>query len=60
MPIYIGKAVPAGARKGGLAFDYPAGPVLGDILTAVQDAQLEGVIGNKEEAVAWVRENFPA
>ena len=39
---------------------YPAGPVLGDILTAVQDAQLEGVIGNKEEAVAWVRENFPA
>ena len=28
MPIYIGKAVPAGARKGGLAFDNPAGPVL--------------------------------
>ncbi|MBI5815985.1 MAG: Eco29kI family restriction endonuclease [Nitrospinae bacterium] len=27
-PIYIGKAVPAGARKGGIGFDQPAGAVL--------------------------------
>lgn len=27
-PIYVGKAVPAGARKGGLGLDIPAGPVL--------------------------------
>lgn len=27
-PIYVGKAVPEGARKGGLGFDVSAGPVL--------------------------------
>lgn len=27
-PIYVGKAVPAGARKGGFGLDIPAGPVL--------------------------------
>ena len=41
-----------------LQLGYPPGPGLGKILTAVQDAQLEGVIATKEEAVAWVRENF--
>jgi len=38
---------------------YPAGPELGKILTAVQDAQLEGVIASREEAEAWVRTQFP-
>jgi hypothetical protein len=28
VPIYVGKAVPAGARKGGLGLDVPAGTVL--------------------------------
>ena len=28
IPIYVGKAVPAGARKGGLGLDIAAGPVL--------------------------------
>ncbi|MCX7004235.1 MAG: Eco29kI family restriction endonuclease [bacterium] len=28
LPIYVGKAIPAGARKGGLGLDAPAGPVL--------------------------------
>jgi hypothetical protein len=28
LPIYVGKAVPAGARKGGLGLDIPAGQVL--------------------------------
>ncbi len=27
-PIYVGKAVPAGARKGGFGLDLPAGPAL--------------------------------
>jgi hypothetical protein len=31
-PIYVGKAVPKGARKGGIGFDKPAGPVLFDRL----------------------------
>jgi poly(A) polymerase len=42
-----------------MAMGYPPGPELGKILTAAQDAQLEGVIGTTEEAVAWVRKNFP-
>lgn len=29
------------------------------MLTAVQDAQLEGVVKDKEEALAWVRREFP-
>jgi len=32
-PIYVGKAVPEGARKGGLGLDYPAGRVLFKRLT---------------------------
>lgn len=31
-PIYVGKAVPAGARKGGLGLDVPTGSVLYDRL----------------------------
>ena len=38
---------------------YPAGPVLGEILTAVQDAQLEGIIGDEAAALAWVAEHHP-
>ena len=38
---------------------YTPGPALGEILTAVQDAQLEGVIRSKEEAVAWVTAQHP-
>jgi Eco29kI restriction endonuclease len=33
IPIYVGKAVPLGARKGGLGFDAEAGPVLFNRLT---------------------------
>lgn len=28
VPIYVGKAIPEGSRKGGFDFDQPAGPVL--------------------------------
>jgi len=42
-----------------IALGYPPGPDLGKILTAVQDAQLEGVVGSKEEAVAWVTAQHP-
>lgn len=41
-----------------MALGYPPGSGLGKLLTAVQDAQLEGLITTQEEAVAWVRENF--
>ena len=38
-----------------LALGYPAGPLIGEILTAVQDRQLEGTLTDQEEALAWVR-----
>ena len=42
-----------------MTLGYPPGPSLGDLLTAVQDAQLEGTVTTREEAEAWLRENHP-
>lgn len=38
---------------------YGAGPIFKEILTAVEDAQLEGTLTTSEEAEAWVRERYP-
>jgi poly(A) polymerase len=40
-----------------MALGWQAGKTLGVILTEVQNAQLEGVITTKEEALAWIRQN---
>lgn len=37
-----------------IALGWQPGPQLGQILTKVQDAQLEGVITSREEALAWL------
>lgn len=37
---------------------YVRGPRFKEILTAVEDAQLEGGIKSKDEAMSWVREHF--
>ena len=37
---------------------YAPGPLFGDILGAVEDAQLEGQISTKEQALAYVRKRF--
>ena len=29
------------------------------VRNAVQDAQLEGTVGTREDAVAWLKEHFP-
>lgn len=42
-----------------MALGYKPGPELGRMLTAVQDAQLEGRVETKEEAVEWLRREFP-
>ncbi len=42
-----------------IAAGYNPGPEFKDILTAVEDAQLEGTIRSKEEAMAFVEGNFP-
>ena len=41
-----------------LAMGYTQGPVFGQILATVEDAQLEGKIGTKEDAVQLVRSKF--
>ena len=38
---------------------YPGGRGLGDLISAVQDAQLENVIATREEALAWVLAHYP-
>jgi poly(A) polymerase len=39
---------------------YTPGPLFSEILTAVEDAQLEGRLATKEEAMGWVREQYHA
>ena len=43
-----------------IAAGYEPGPRFSEILTAVEDAQLEGAVNTKEEAMLLVRERFPA
>ncbi len=42
-----------------IAEGYPPGPRFGEILTVVEDAQLEGTLTTREQALAFVRERFP-
>ena len=37
---------------------YPQGPLYSKILSALEDAQLEGLLSNREEAVRWLRSRF--
>jgi poly(A) polymerase len=42
-----------------IAEGYVPGPRFAEMLAAVEDAQLEGRVGSREEALAMVREMFP-
>lgn len=42
-----------------IAAGYTPGPLIGQILRAVRDAQLEGELHTREEAMAWVERHFP-
>ncbi len=42
------------------ALGYRPGPQFAVILKTVEDAQLEGQLSNREDALAFVKENFPA
>jgi len=42
-----------------IAQGYTPGPVFSEILRAVEDAQLEGRLTNREDALALVRQTFP-
>lgn len=42
-----------------IALGFKPGPVFKEILTAVEDLQLEGGLSSKEEALQWVHEHYP-
>ena len=42
-----------------MAMGYRPGPRFREILAAVEDAALEGVVATPEAAMAWAREKFP-
>ena len=42
-----------------MALGWKPGPHFGNVLEAVQTAQLEGTLTTTEQALAWVKENFP-
>ena len=42
-----------------IAEGYEPGPRFAEMLAAVEDAQLEGRVGSREEAIKMVREMFP-
>jgi poly(A) polymerase len=43
-----------------LAMGWPQGPLIGEVLRAVEEEQLEGRLASREAALAWVREKFRA
>jgi hypothetical protein len=42
-----------------IAQGYTPGPRFKEILTAVEDAQLDGRLQSRDQAHAWVRQEFP-
>ena len=52
---------PSPLLRGGdlIAQGYTPGPRFKEILTAVEDAQLDGRLQSREQALAWVRQEFP-
>jgi poly(A) polymerase len=43
-----------------LALGFEPGPRLGEILIAVSEAQLDGTLATREQALAWVRDRYAA
>ena len=41
-----------------IAMGYRPGPQFGEILAAVEDAQLEGILRSPEDAMAFVQREF--
>ncbi|MBJ7259316.1 MAG: CCA tRNA nucleotidyltransferase [Chthoniobacterales bacterium] len=42
-----------------MALGWKPGPHFGPMLEAVQTAQLEGTLSTKEDAIAWIKANYP-
>jgi hypothetical protein len=39
---------------------FEPGPMFREILTALEEAQLDGRLSSREEALAWIRERYAA
>ena len=59
MPAEVVSPAPLLTGNDLIAAGYEPGPRFKEILSAVEDAQLEGVLGSKEQAQRFVAENFP-
>jgi poly(A) polymerase len=64
---FLGKTPPEVVRPARLVngedvlrMGYEPGPVVGEILAAVEEAQLNGEIGTKDEAISFVEKRFQA
>jgi poly(A) polymerase len=42
-----------------LALGFKAGPIVGKILAAVEEAQLNGELASQAEAISFINSNFP-
>ena len=58
IPIYEAKPLPLLTGKDLIALGLSPGPRFGKILEEAYDAQLEGKIGSREDAIGWVKERY--
>jgi poly(A) polymerase len=59
MPLEVVSPAPLLTGNDLIAAGYKPGPRFKEILTAVEDAQLEGTLQSKEDAKAFVIQNYP-
>jgi len=43
-----------------MALGLPPGPLMGRVLARLEDAQLEGAIQSRAEAIRWVQQRYRA
>ena len=53
------KPVPIVTGKDLISLGYTPGPIFSDILDYLNEAQLEGIISNKGEAIDYISRKFP-
>jgi poly(A) polymerase len=59
MPVEQLKPDPLVTGRDLIAAGYRPGPLFSEILSAVEDAQLEGRLQSAGEAIAWIRDRWP-
>jgi tRNA nucleotidyltransferase/poly(A) polymerase len=59
IPLHEAKPLPILTGKDLITLGFTPGPLFGKILEKAYDAQLEAMITTKEDAIRWVREQYP-